>query len=85
MGDFVSHASKFAEHTVIRDSMISWLTCNCEKIDLGIEIFRAGHRTIPMTTIEFDGDFDRKVYADWHLPLLSRLFGDRIELRHELY
>lgn len=38
-----------------------------------------------MTTIEFDGDFDRKVYADWHLPLLSRLFGDRIERRHELY
>ena len=35
--------------------------------------------------IEFDGEFDRRVYADWHLPLLSKLFGDRIELRHELY
>ena len=38
-----------------------------------------------MTTFEFDGEYDRRVYANWHLPVLNRLFGDRIDLRHELY
>ena len=38
-----------------------------------------------MMTLTFDREFDRRVYADWHLHLLDRLFGDRIDLHHELY
>ncbi len=36
-------------------------------------------------TLEFDSERGQRLYADWHLPLLDRLFGDRIDLHHELY
>ena len=36
-------------------------------------------------THEFDGEYDRRVQGDWHPPLLDRLFGDQIDLHHELY
>ena len=38
-----------------------------------------------MMTLEFESEYDRRVYADWHLPLPDSLFGHRIDLRHELY
>ena len=34
---------------------------------------------------EFAGDFDSVSYAEWHKPLLDRLFGHEINLRHDLY
>ena len=36
-------------------------------------------------TFEFVDEFNREVYAEWHRPLLDRLFGDVIELYHDLY
>jgi protein-L-isoaspartate O-methyltransferase len=33
----------------------------------------------------FANEFDRIAYAEWHQPLLERLFGHEIDLRHELY
>ena len=36
-------------------------------------------------TFEFGDEFDREVYAEWHRPLLEKLFGDVIDLRDELY
>ena len=35
--------------------------------------------------LDFDDDFNRGIYADWHLPLLDRLFGHDIDLHHDLY
>ena len=40
---------------------------------------------IALMAFEFAGEFDRKVYAEWHQPLLERLFGNLIDLRHDLY
>ena len=34
---------------------------------------------------EFADEFDRIAYAEWHQPLLERLFGHEIDLRHDLY
>ena len=36
-------------------------------------------------TFEFANEFDRTAYAEWHQPLLERLFGHEINLRHDLY
>ncbi len=36
-------------------------------------------------TFEFAHKFDREVYAEWHRPLLERLFGNMIDLRYDLY
>ena len=35
--------------------------------------------------IHFEDDSNRNVYADWHGPLLDKLFGERIDLHHGLY
>ena len=37
------------------------------------------------TPFQFSSEFDRKVYADWHQPLLARLFGTSIDLHYDLY
>ena len=34
---------------------------------------------------EFADEFDREVYAEWHQPLLERLFEHMIDLYHDLY
>ena len=34
---------------------------------------------------DFSSEFDREVYANWHQPLLERLFGDTIDLHYDLY
>ena len=41
--------------------------------------------TVPTLTFEFADEFDREVYAEWHRPLLERLFGNLIDLRDDLY
>ncbi len=35
--------------------------------------------------LEFDDEFNRRIYAEWHQPLLDRMFGDRIDLHHDIY
>ena len=34
---------------------------------------------------EFADEFNREVYAEWHQPLLERLFGHMIDLHYDLY
>ena len=34
---------------------------------------------------QFVSEFDREVYANWHQPLLERLFGNSVDLRYDLY
>ena len=35
--------------------------------------------------LQFSGEFDRQVYANWHQPLLELLFGDTTDLHYDLY
>ena len=35
--------------------------------------------------IQFEDDSNSMLYAEWHGPLLERLFGDGIDLHHDLY
>ena len=35
--------------------------------------------------IQFTSEFDREVYADWHQPLMERLFGSFVDLQYDLY
>ena len=35
--------------------------------------------------LDFEDDSNRDIYADWHLPLLNRLFADKLDLHHDLY
>lgn len=37
------------------------------------------------TTFEFADSYDREVYANWHVPLLERLFGDSLDFHWDLY
>ena len=37
------------------------------------------------TPYQFSSEFDREVYANWHQPLLERLFGTSIDLHYDLY
>ena len=36
-------------------------------------------------TPKFDNELNRRIYAEWHVDLLDRLFGDLIDLRWDLY
>ena len=39
----------------------------------------------PFLRCEFDTEFNRNMYAEWHIPLLDTLFGDLIDQHHDLY